>query len=605
VRRMSNLVHIAPSDHQFSSGATSSGSPLVTSPDVLNRLATVSRIELPHSVVAEQNLLGSILADSMQWERVANLLQESDFFRPDHRLVWRAIATLQSLNTAVDPVTVAEHLTLGGELEAAGGLSYLGSLAKDTLLPSNAPTYADIIKFHANQRALIELGQDLSRGDGIPTEKIGRAMDTLRRIATTAVEQPPATVSLMCGSSVTMEPTHWLWHEWLACGSLQVFAGPAGLGKTTIALSLAAILTRGGLWPDGSRCSRLGSVIFWSGEDAIEKTLLPRFIAMGGDPAKIYFVDGVVNHYDGHREPREFDPSRDIPLLIDKANEVGDVRLLVIDPVSMCIAGDSNKNAEVRRGLAPLKTFAERHGAATLGISHFSKGTEGRDPLTRVTGSIAFGAAPRLVLSAVTETKKPDEPDDADPRHLFVRTKSNLGPSGDGFRYTVEQIALDDGITASRIVWGEHLKGGARELLAEAEHIDGDNDERSERDDAKQFLQSVLAAEPMTARQLFRDAREAGHSERTLRRAAMDLNVVKSKQGLRKGWIWSLPTNMATSRPEDLHSKTVATFEGSGHLRLAPQENYLPKMATHSEDAEDGHAGGVGKPGHLQDREAF
>jgi putative DNA primase/helicase len=398
-----------------------------------------------------------------------------------------------------------------------------------------------------------------------------------------------------------MVPTHWLWHEWLACGSLQVFAGPAGLGKTTIALSLAATLTRGGLWPDGSRCVRPGSVIFWSGEDAVEKTLLPRFVAMGGDPAKIYFVDGVADQ----ENPREFDPSRDIPLLIDKANEVGDIRLLVIDPVSMCIAGDSNKNAEVRRGLAPLKTFAERHGAATLGISHFSKGTEGKDPLTRVTGSIAFGAAPRLVLSAVTETKKSDEPVDADPRHLFVRTKSNLGPSGDGFRYTVEQIALDATINASRIVWGEYLKGGARELLAEAEQVDEDRDERSERDDATDFLREVLAAEPVTYKQLSRDAREAGHSERTLRRAAMELKVVKRKQGLRDGWTWALPANMAKSRPESLHSKTVATFGDSDHLRPELQKNDVPKMANHAEDAEDGHAGGVGKEGHLHDREAF
>jgi putative DNA primase/helicase len=555
----------------------------------------------PHSVQAEQNVLGSLLADFSQWDSVSNTLREPDFFRPDHSLIWRAISTLQASGTTVDAVTVGEHLKLGGELDDAGGLTYLGKLARETLVPSNAAAYAEIVKSHANQRALIDLGTELSHGGGVPTEKIDRAMAALKRISSTSTQRLAATVSLVCGSSVTMMPTHWLWHEWLACGSLQVFAGPAGLGKTTIALSLAATLTRGGLWPDGSRCGQPGSVIFWSGEDAVEKTLLPRFVAMGGDPAKIYFVDGVA----GDEDPREFDPARDIPLLIEKANEVGDVRLLVIDPVSMCIAGDSNKNAEVRRGLAPLKTFAERHGAATLGISHFSKGTEGKDPLTRVTGSIAFGAAPRLVLSAVTESKKPDEPDDAEPRHLFVRTKSNLGPSGEGFRYTVEQIALDATINASRIVWGEHLKGGARELLAEAEQVDDDRDERSERDDATDFLREVLAAEPVTAKQLFRDAREAGHSERTLRRAAMELKVVKRKQGLREGWTWALPTNMATSRPEDLHSKTVATFGGSGRLRPELQENDLPKMANHTEDAEGGHARGVGKEGHLQDREAF
>jgi RecA-family ATPase len=244
------------------------------------------RVPSTHSVEAEQNVLGSLLSDCSQWASVGSTLRESDFFRPDHRLIWRAISLLQSSAIAVDAISVAEHLKLGGELDAAGGLAYLARLARETLVPSNAAAYAEIILSHSNQRALIDLGTELSLGEGVPTDTIDWAMAALQRIATTSTRRPVTTVSLICGSSVTMEPTDWLWHEWLACGTLQVFAGPAGLGKTTIALSFAATLTRGGLWPDGSRCVRPGSVIFWSGEDAVEKTLLPRFVAMGGIPPR-------------------------------------------------------------------------------------------------------------------------------------------------------------------------------------------------------------------------------------------------------------------------------------------------------------------------------
>lgn len=565
-----------------------------------------------HSVEAEQNVLGSLLLDQEQWERVAPLIAQSDFFRPDHRIIYAAIADLKNSGLIADAVTVAEHLKLGRQLDDAGGMMYVATLARDTAVPSHAQIYAEIVKSHAMSRALEDVGRELASGDSTPLERAHRAIETLSRLTSTRVASE--SLALLRGSEVKIEPTNWLWHEWLVGGCLQVFAGPAGLGKTTIAISLAATLTRGGLWPDGSRCTKRGAVIFWSGEDDIAKTLMPRFLAMDGDPDSIYFVDAVTVDEHGKRQTREFDPSSDIPLLIEAANKVENVRLFVVDPVSMCVAGDSNKNAEVRRGLAPLKTFAERHGAATLGISHFSKGSEGRDPLSRVTGSLAFGAAPRLVLSAVTEAKKPDEPEDAEPRHLFIRTKSNLGPCGDGFRYTVEQVPLPDGITGSRIVWGEHLKGGARELLADAEQHSDDPGEHKERQEAVQFLHEALAdGRSVPSKDLYRKAKQEGHfSERTLRRAAHDLGVQRVKLGKDGPWVCRLGSKVATTWPASTGQETVAAFGGSGHLQPEPQENgHLEKGPTPEipEGGQGGHAQLVRKEGHLpgqdQDKEAF
>jgi len=151
----------------------------------------------------------------------------------------------------------------------------------------------------------------------------------------------------------------------------------------------------------------------------------------------------------------------------------------VIDPVSLSVAGDSNNNSEVRRGLAPLVSFAQQCGAAVLGISHFSKGTAGKDPLDRVTGSLAFGAAPRLVLGAARIADKRTEDQPQNQRHVFVRIKSNIGPSGGAIAYELAQVLVEGEIQTSRIAWGELLEGSAREILAEAEQSDQDQEERS------------------------------------------------------------------------------------------------------------------------------
>src|SRR5262249_17464631 len=158
-------------------------------------------------------------------------------------------------------------------------------------------------------------------------------------------------------------------------------------------------------WPDGTPFLAPGNVVIWSGEDDAADTLVPRLKAMGGDLERVHFVTDLRD-LDGRRP---FDPATDMPALIAKAREVGDVRLLIVDPVGNSVSGDSHKNGEVRRGLQPLVTFGHELRAAVLGVSHFSKGTAGRDPLDRLTGSLAFGALARLVFGAAKKTDSQGE----------------------------------------------------------------------------------------------------------------------------------------------------------------------------------------------------
>ncbi len=113
-------------------------------------------------------------------------------------------------------------------------------------------------------------------------------------------------VSLLHAAGITPEAIAWLWPGWLAKGKVHIIGGAPGTGKTTIATSLAAVETKGGLWPDGTRATA-GNVVIWSGEDDPADTLAPRLIASGADMTRIWFV-GDTND---HGERRAFDPARD------------------------------------------------------------------------------------------------------------------------------------------------------------------------------------------------------------------------------------------------------------------------------------------------------
>lgn len=377
-------------------------------------------------------------------------------------------------------------------------------------------------------------------------------------------------VELHRGTDLPIVPISWLWDGWLARGKLHILAGAPGTGKTTIALALGASISIGGRWPDSSRSS-VGNVLIWSGEDDPSDTLLPRFIAQGGNRERVYFVGDRYIAGESHA----FDPARDVPALIQAASKIGDIRLIIVDPVVNAVAGDSHKNTEVRRALAPLVDMAARMGAAVLGITHFSKGTAGRDPVERVTGSIAFGALARIVLAAAKG--------EGDQR-LFVRSKSNIGPDGGGFDYVLEQTEIEQNISASRILWGGPIEGSAQELL------ESQGDQRTERDEAADWLKEVLTDGPLSAKEVKTQAEQAGFSWRTVRRAKDEIGIKPAKTRFDGGWTWSLP-KMTTSN-EGAHPENVDPLGKGGHLGT----DSPPKMSTISEGGQHFE---VGTLGHL------
>ncbi|MCG5535839.1 replicative DNA helicase [Ectothiorhodospira mobilis] len=116
----------------------------------------------PHSIEAEQAVLGGLMLENSAWDRVSDRVAEVDFYRYDHRLIFRAIAELAGRNAPFDLVTISERLEARGELEDAGGLAYLGLLARDTPSAANITAYADIVRERSVLRQLISVGTGIA-----------------------------------------------------------------------------------------------------------------------------------------------------------------------------------------------------------------------------------------------------------------------------------------------------------------------------------------------------------------------------------------------------------------------------------------------------------
>jgi len=116
----------------------------------------------PSSIQAEQSVLGGLMLDNQTWDAVADKIIEDDFYRKDHRLIFRAISQLAEKQEPFDIITISEALDSIGELENAGGLNYLGLLAKDTPSAANIVSYAGIVRDRSILRQLIHVGTDIA-----------------------------------------------------------------------------------------------------------------------------------------------------------------------------------------------------------------------------------------------------------------------------------------------------------------------------------------------------------------------------------------------------------------------------------------------------------
>ena len=338
------------------------------------------------------------------------------------------------------------------------------------------------------------------------------------------LEKPIPKLKVQPLSDFEPEDVDWLWPHKIPKKKITFVVGDPGLGKSTIALDIAARVSVGGLWPNDSGRAEQGNVMVFSAEDGIADTIRPRVDGLGGDAAKIFVLaEPVVYHGD---DQEGLDLRRHLDA-IEAEVVKHDIKLLIVDPVlAFTGAVNTHKAAEVRAMLSPLAAMAERHGLAVIGVMHLNKRSGDDNPAYRVSASLDFVGVARSVFLVA---KNPENPE---VRHL-AHFKSNLGP----ITKTMVYKFGEDGVLA----WHGTADVDAKTLLAPSRPRD--DGEAPERDEAKEWLLETLDGGPLAADVVLRSAKQAGIAERTLRRAKAELRIAakQKEKGVGKPWMWSLP----------------------------------------------------------------
>ena len=219
----------------------------------------------PHSIEAEQSVLGGLLLDNAAFDKIADLVGESDFYRDEHRRIYRQIRSLLERNKPVDVVTVAESLDIAGEGGETGGLAYLGELAANTPSAANIRRYAEIVRERAVLRQLVTAGDEIA---GSALNPLGRdpkqlldeaeakvfaiaeggfrhqsGFQHINPLLTQVVERIQELHDRDNPSDITGVPTGY--HDLdsktsgLQPGDLLIVAGRPSMGKTSLALNMA------------------------------------------------------------------------------------------------------------------------------------------------------------------------------------------------------------------------------------------------------------------------------------------------------------------------------------------------------------------------------
>ena len=403
-----------------------------------------------------------------------------------------------------------------GQLQEQTGLPFVVISQEIQAGYRMTPEYFQTLAFRLRKQKLIdeiirdldsELKSHLKTGEWNETE-VRKILQGFAEIE--AFDQLKAGRDFISLSEVASEEVRWLWLNFFPLGKLSLVSGDPGSGKTWLALDIASRLSRGLPWPDGSPGCGLGSTLYLTVEDGAADTIRPRIDGLGGDPSKIFILAGdQVNLSDGD----------DVRKLEKQIERVGDVRLIVIDPIAD-FSSEVNPNAaeQVRALLTPLALLAERHSVATVLITHLNKAMALK-AFYRASGSVSGWIGKTRACFLVlrdTDNKK---------RRYFVPFKTNLSPQ------EPPQLAFQ--IIERRLTF---------ESLDEDE-IDVDEQLSPERRTdpkklaaAKKFLTDRLAFGPVPKTELFDEAEKISISGRTLWRAKGELGIAAEPSGGHSMW---------------------------------------------------------------------
>lgn len=341
----------------------------------------------------------------------------------------------------------------------------------------------------------------------------------------TELTEPKLTITFL----VDVEPKEvkWLWPGRIPLGKLTLLAGDPGLGKSYMALDIAARVSTGSPWPDeGEVCQ--GNVLIISAEDDLADTIRPRLDLLCADSKKIFAIEPLVTILDEKDTEAPFSLTEHITQLEETIVDY-EATLLILDPI-LAFTGsrtDTHKSADVRAALAPLAKLAMNTECSILAVMHLNKKSTESNSIYRITGSLDFAAAARSVLMV---RKYPDDHEG----RVLTSAKSNLSASPSALRYRVTEEGFD---------WIGEVDIDADSVLNTATN---DGEVAGALAEAEDYLRDILADGPMAAQEIMEIANQEGITIRTLKRAKKKLQIKAErlgKEGERGGghWCWALP----------------------------------------------------------------
>jgi hypothetical protein len=426
-----------------------------------------------------------------------------------------------------------KQLEDGGEFDwlvlsqkAPGGQNYLQRIQTGLVMGKKPETFArDVrdLKKQKHQQNLFRLFEEQkkiveSSGGvvGFEIDKVQAEIDAIK-----ALEKPVSIPALTASLAlVEAEEVRWLWPNFIPLGRASMISGDPNVGKTWLALDMAARLSKGLPWPDGSPGHAPANIIYLTIEDNPADTLRPRIDSLGGDPSRIHILNP------GNPDFVSFASEEGIAKLEAEIEQIKDVRLAVLDPV-LDFSGGINPNAaeQVRTFLNPLIYMAERMNFALILVAHLNK-AQSQSAIYRTGGSTSAWLgkcrAAFMIFRDLEEKKK---------RYVSA-IKSNLAPADppqlsfipDSGRLLFEKVTEEVDVE-------EHLNPQRK-------------DEREDSSSAVKWLREALKDGPVDSKEIRElAAEEAGIRKDALYRAKLKLGVVSTYEGFGKfkTATWALP----------------------------------------------------------------
>jgi len=536
----------------------------------------------PHSIASEQAVLGALMLDNDALPKVAEILNSADFYRADHRLIFRTIEALHEAAKPFDAVVLSEIIAASEAVEEAPGLTYMAEITRDTPTAANVLSYAEAVAEKARRRRLLAMSSELveavTHSDQDSAEIASRISARMEIMAKPSANRK--TIETLTLAEIKPQRINWLWYGRIPCGKVTLFVGDPGLAKSLMLIGIGAAVTRGAPWPCGEGLALQGDVLLASAEDDDADTIRPRAEAAGADLTRFHVMKFVKDRDSTGKPIKRGWTMGDVEALESKLRALPNCKLVIIDPISAFLSGtDSHKNSDIRELLSPLAELAGRHGVAVVCISHLNK-SQGA-AIYRTSGSLAFVAAARAVYVVAKDKESPS-------RRLVLPIKANLGPDATGLAYSIAVVDSDVGFQPV-IEWeADVVRTTADEALRAPTVDDGAESEGSTAlDSAIDFLKKELADGAVSQKQIKADADQAGCSWATVRRAKDALGVKPEKLSFDGGWNWRLPDkdDEANMLKDAQCSRALSSehLRKNEHLRANPQDAQKPLDAhTHT-----------------------